>query len=150
MCLARLFLGEPLLLVSEGKPKGQPLRQSEGPLKQRASHVNLNQGLSKPHIADATTSPQPREHVKGNLQVWALEVWRYCGWTKSISHHLRNPGMVIPPCKYQRTWFRMASKWWERILSIHMEVIHHLHKGYILPYGLTLVVHSIHTSKTST
>ena len=26
----------------------------------------------------------------------------YCGWTKSISHHLRNPGMIRFPCKCQQ------------------------------------------------
>ena len=31
----------------------------------------------------------------------------YCGWTKSISHHPRNPGMLIPQRKYQQTfWFQ--------------------------------------------
>ena len=32
---------------------------------------------------------------------------RYCGWTKSILHHLRNPGTIRFPCKYQqKQWFQ--------------------------------------------
>ena len=42
----------------------------------------------------------------------------YCGWTKSISHHPRNPRMMTPPANTNKQWFPMVSKWC-RILSIH-------------------------------
>ena len=44
---------------------------------------------------------------------------RYCGWTKSTSQHLRNPGMIRFPCKCQQTfWFQ---PWFHLVVrfSIH-------------------------------
>ena len=41
----------------------------------------------------------------------------YCGWTKPISRHQRNPGMIRFPCKYQKS-FPWILKWCG-ILSIH-------------------------------
>ena len=45
-------------------------------------------------------------------------------WTRSVSHHLRNPGMMRFPCKYQRTlWFQPRVSFrgakWISISSIH-------------------------------
>ena len=59
--------------------------------------------------------------LKGELSLRAEKLW-----TKSISHHLRNPGM-IPSVNTNNKWF--PSLGWCRMLSIHSMIGHELLYG---------------------
>ena len=59
---------------------------------------------------------QPKRHVsKQSLGV------TYCGWTKSSSHHQRNPGRMIFPSNSNKLMVPIVFKWY-RILSTHSTV----------------------------
>ena len=66
----------------------QPLtkyEQNQTIIKPKTSLIPINMEPICPGSSCCNFLEQPSLHPR-----------TYCGWTKSISHHLRNPGMMIP------------------------------------------------------
>ena len=64
-----------------------------------------------------------QNQASGHPSPWLAFVFRFwsCVWTKSISHHLGNPGMNDSPLNTNEQWLPMVSKWCQ-ISSIHSRV----------------------------
>ena len=87
-------------LLVDKEPEGKPTGKTSWPAPPppRGRDFRLGSGRVRP--------PRGHPHLTGD----GSRVVQYCGWTKSISHHLKIYGMIIPlmPANNGFSWYQSA------------------------------------------